>query len=272
MSSMIPAKYLSLPLLVVLAGCDLIFPYDPAQDSSPPHGDGPKPPQGDFKFDGLSLEGPTTTLDGGGCSKGILNSDFATMPSGWLFKDAFCGGSGTHGITDCGGPSCLSVSDAFREETFATRSIKKFTLGLRFKMAKAPTCEVVLFRLGNRMSKKSDLDYGIRLAISPVTPYADPALWIYTLGRWSIVGATGLPLAKLKEAAWYSVEVRGRTVWDIHVLDVVVSENGKPIFRRNDWLTAQWFNTLRSYQFGALTKNCCKPLIDYDWVCFLDQY
>ena len=267
------SKNVPLLLLATLTGCHIIVPYDPdQQDGGSLFGDGQQP--GDIKFDGLNLEGPVTTLDGGGCSQGILHSDFATKPSGWLFK-SHCKDSEVS-MSDCGGPSCLSVADTYLNRSFTTKSVTQFTLGLRFKMRKAPTCETVLFRLGNALDlndPKSDLDYGIRLAISPVTSTLDPALWVYTTGRitW---GPSGLPMAKLKESTWYSVEVRGRAVssWQIYLLDVVLSENGQAIFQRTNWISYQYFSTLWAYQFGSLTRDCCKPQIDFDWVCFVDKY
>ena len=265
---MILAKYLPLLLLASLAGCHIIVPYDPdQQDGGSLFGDGPPP--GDIKYDGLKLEGPVTRLDGGGCEKGILHADFATKPSGWIFK-YHCGQS-EEKITDCGTP-CLSVSDTYLNDTFATQSVQQFTFGLRFKMVKAPACEVVLFRLGTKLGPLTDLDHGIRLAINR-DQNANPELQLLTRGRISW-GTSGLRLAQLKESTWYSVELRGRAYgyYQIYLLDVAVTGDDATNVQQSNWVSYQYFNSLKSYQFGALTRDCCKPQIDYDWVCFVDRY
>lgn len=261
--------YLALPLLVLLAGCHVLVPYDPSGDSGSSPGDGRQPPR-DMKFDGLKLEGPVTSLDGGGCQKGILHSDFASQPPDWLPKDAInCGGKNSFG--DCGTP-CWHVSDNYLEKEFSPdTSIKQFTLGLRFKMVKAPACDVILFRLGTDIKYKSDLDYGIRLVISSAS--GTPELQLHTRGRitW---GPRDARLAKLKESTWYSVELRGRTYssWEIYLISGAVTGDDGTNIEWTNWSSYQYFYTLKSYQFGALTRECCKPLIDYDGVCFMDRY
>lgn len=261
------SKYLSL-VVAALTGCHIIAPYDPdKQDSSAITGDAPPP--GDIKYDGLKLEGPVATLDGGGCSAGILHSDFSTKPPGWL--PSYHCGQHSESFGDCGTP-CWSASNTYLNKTFSSSSIKKFTLGLRFKMVKAPTCDVVLFRLGTLLGPTSELDYGIRLMIGK-SDNGNPELQVRTTGKINL-GATGIRLAQLSESTWYSVELRGRAYgyYQIYLLDVAVTGDDKTNKQWSSWVSYQYFYTLKSYQFGALTKDCCKPLIDFDWVCFMDRY
>ncbi len=258
-------RHLPLLLLVLLAGCHALVPYDPSSDGG--SGDGPKRP--DLKFDGLKLEGPVTSLDGGSCQQGILHSDFASKPADWLPKDALCG-HGKDELTDCGTP-CWHVSDSYLEKEFSPSSLKQFTLGLRFKMVKAPACEVVLFRLGSNVQKESDLGYGLRLVIGRTTGGA-PELQLHTRSKVSW-GPRDARLVQIKESTWYSVELRGRAgSWQIYLISGVVTGDDGTTKHWNDWSTYQYFNSLKSYQFGALTRDCCKPQIDYDWVCFLNTF
>ncbi len=140
-------------------------------------------------------------------------------------------------------------------------------------MVKAPACEVVLFRLGTRLGPLTDLQHGIRLIISPLTPTHDPELQVVTRGRLTW-GTSGRSMVKLKESTWYTVELRGRAYgyYQIHLLDMHVSGDDASKFALSNWVSYQYFSSLTSYQFGALSKDCCKPRIDFDWVCFVDRY
>lgn len=259
-----------LPLLLLLSGCHLLFPYDPAEDAGV-SGDGPH--TGDVTFDGLHLEGPRITLDGGGCAFGsgvpLLYSRFTTNQS-WLFQ-AHCKNSHV-AFGQCANTACVSVQDKYLSKSFSSESIPTFTLGMRFRMPKNPACDVLLFRLGTQLGAdpELDLEHGLRLMIHRGDKdQPELRVVIRSKGNWW----SGLVrIAGIKADAWHTIELRGREYYGYMLLDYLLTAPDGKTAHRSNVLTYQRMKNLNAYQFGSLSKDCCMAHIDYDWVCFVNQY